>query len=59
MQADRHVFLSADDDDGWGESWFIRSALTKAFHLTLGLGFPLTYVSVDRIQPVVKKVCWI
>ena len=59
MQTDRHVFLSADDDDGRGEHWFIRSALTKALHLTLGFGFPLIHVSVNRIQPVVKKVCWI
>ena len=59
MQTDRHVLLSADDDDGRGEQWFSQSALTKAFHLTFGFCFSLIHVSVDRIQPVVEEVCWI
>ena len=59
MQTDRHVSLSADDDDGRGEQRFLQSALSLAFHLTFDFCFRLIHVSVDRIQPVVKKVCWI
>ena len=59
MQSYHHVLLSADDDDGRGEQWFSQSALTKAFHLRLGFCFPLIHVSMDRIEPVVKEVCWI
>ena len=57
MEADRHVFFSANDDYGRGEQWFIQSVLTKAFRLTLCSCFPLMRVGADRIQPVVNKVC--
>ena len=44
---------------GRGEERFLQTALILAFHVTFGFCFPLIHVSVDRIQPVVKKVCWI
>ena len=51
IQTDRHVFLSADDDDRWQKSWLIRSVLTDdALELMM-------HVSVHRVQPVIKKVC--
>ena len=54
IQTDRYVFLSADDNDRWRKPWIIMSLLTGNFH---GFCCCLMHVSVDRVQPVIKKAC--
>ena len=52
IQTDRYVFLSADDDDRWRKPGITMSVLTGNFH---DFCCCLMHVSVDRVQPVIKK----